>query len=106
MTISTTGGAFPVRVEPIGVAVAVRPGESLLAAARRARLRWPGPCGGVGVCTQCLVDVVDGADHLRPPEEYEASRLVATRARSGQRLACHLKVDGPVTVAKHGVRRR
>lgn len=58
------------------------------------------------MCTQCVVDAVEGAAHLCPPGEYEAGRLLAGRARAGQRLACHLKVDGPVTVHKPGVRWR
>ena len=106
MTISEDAPSWTVRVEPLGAVVTVRATQSLLAAARGAQLSWPAPCGGVGVCTRCVVRVLDGATHLVPAGAYEVERLLACGARAGERLACHLKVCGPVTVEKVGVRRR
>lgn len=105
MPLRPEGPPWKARILPIGVDVAVEPAQSLLAAARRAGLRWPAPCRGVGVCTQCMVQIIEGDDHLVPADAYEAERLAAKRARSRERLACRVRLTGPVTVQKLGVQR-
>ncbi len=78
----------------------VRPGEDLLAAARRAGVPLAASCGGRAVCGDCVVRVLAGAENLEPAPQGE----VAWRARTGKggdalRLACCLRVRGPVEVS-------
>jgi ferredoxin, 2Fe-2S len=93
-----------VTVRPLGARIDVGPGESLMAAAVRSGYWWPTVCGGLGQCRACFVTVVDGIDNLSTmvPAEVEAQGLFGGRHLI--RLACQLRVLGPVTVVKHGVR--
>lgn len=53
-------------------------------------------CGGNGQCGTCVVEVVEGLDHLSPrttPEERHLKKKPAT-----YRLSCQTKVNGDVTV--------
>lgn len=94
-----------VRVEPLGIEVDVGDEESLLEGAIRAGLRWPSICHGQGQCTVCLVTVAAGANNLSQPQRAEIERLRDSgRYRPECRLACQLRVKGPATVIKQGVR--
>lgn len=103
------GAVARVRVEPKGLVVDVRGGESLLAAAERSGLRWPTVCHGQADCTACYVEVVEGDDLLGPvgaPEADALARLPERRIHPGRRyrLACQVAPTGDAVVAKRGVR--
>ncbi len=85
---------FPVTFAPSGVTVWAEEGSTVLAAARSAGIVIPSPCGGRGVCGKCAVRVLDGVDS--PPEDLERRGLKL--APPGMRLACLMRVSGPLTV--------
>ena len=99
-----------VRVEPLGVAITVDPGESLLEAAWRAGLDWPTLCYGQSECMECRIEVVSGRGSIVPADDDEAEamrrRLPPSQLGSDVRLACRMRLDGPseVVVRKRGVR--
>lgn len=92
------------RLEPSGtVALAVGSGRTLEVEAGQ-RLLWalakhdiylPAACGGRGTCGQCRVTVTNGAQPLLPTETPHIAQDEADR---GVRLACLLKLRGPLTV--------
>ncbi|MCX2930860.1 2Fe-2S iron-sulfur cluster-binding protein [Mycobacterium sp. CVI_P3] len=96
-------------VEPRGITLAVREGESIMAAAQRCGYHWPTLCHGDGTCSICWVEVKSGADNISAMKDNEretltllSERLTATRT---VRLACQARVlEGEVTVRKPGVR--
>jgi ferredoxin, 2Fe-2S len=99
----------PVRVEPLGVTFHLAPGETLMAAARRAGYWWPTICKGNAQCNRCAVEVLDGTG-LDPRSAVELAGLRAVRWLHGDeddrdRLACQLTATGPATVVKRGVKR-
>jgi 2Fe-2S ferredoxin len=100
-----------VRVEPLGVAFSVDPGETLLQAAWRAGLDWPTLCYGQAECMACRIEVISGHDSIVAADEAEVaamrSRLPPSQTGSDVRLACRLRLNGPteVVVRKRGVRR-
>jgi len=99
-----------VRVEPSGIMLDVREGETVMAAARRAGYRWPTICGGLADCGACALEVLDGADALPSPTTVEGLRLEALVERRRYpdrtwRLACQLVPTGDVIVRKTGVTR-
>jgi 2Fe-2S ferredoxin len=99
--------AGTVRVEPAGVDIEVGDGESVMHAAERQGYRWPTVCHGQAICTTCFFEVIDGGEHVAPPEPLERAALAQSpvaQAASGARLACQARVTGPVTVRKRGVR--
>ncbi|OYD70412.1 2Fe-2S iron-sulfur cluster-binding protein [Rhodococcus sp. OK302] len=98
-------------VQPAGHVIEVRTGESLMQAAWREEYHWPTLCFGVGQCTACQFEVVEGLDQVSPHTEQEREMLrdLAGRRRRINpqriRLACQVKIRGDVVVKKPGVRK-
>ncbi len=46
------------------------------------------PCGGMGVCGGCLVEILEGAENLTEPTDAEKDMFL----ESNQRLACQCKI--------------
>jgi 2Fe-2S ferredoxin len=97
-----------VAVRPAGLEMEVLDGEDLFSAAHRLGYRWPTVCGGHGTCRTCFVQVDEGADNCSPvgPLEREGIEALRRPVDGRTRLACQLRVVGPVTVTRRGVRRR
>ena len=99
-----------VHVLPIDIDLALGADETVIEAAWRSGYYWPTVCGGRAECTACHLFVEAGAEHLLPPESAEQTVLAALLAKLKPdvpvRLACRLRVSGPVTVRKKSVRRR
>jgi 2Fe-2S ferredoxin len=100
-----------VRVEPGGVELAVREGETLMEAAARAQVTWPTTCGMQGICTVCYLRVESGVEALSPigPNEERTLNMISHRhpnAKPGElRIAClAYKSMGDLVVYKRGVR--
>jgi ferredoxin len=97
----------PVRILPVDVTIVTDPAESVMAAAQRQGLWWPTVCGGDGECGTCWVVVEEGTEHCSAMEQAERARLAlgmkANEPRA--RLACQLRVTGPVTISRRSVRR-
>ena len=95
-----------VRVLPADDVVDVAAGESLMAAARRQGWFWPTVCGGDCECGTCWVVVDEGAEHGSAMETAEQARLAkgmkANEPRA--RLACQIKVSGPMVVTRRSVK--
>lgn len=53
-------------------------------------------CGGYGQCGTCVVEIVEGSEHLSPRAEVEQRKL--KKKSSACRLACQVLVNGPVSV--------
>ncbi|MCB9763673.1 MAG: 2Fe-2S iron-sulfur cluster binding domain-containing protein [Alphaproteobacteria bacterium] len=75
-----------VRCEPLGVEVAVAPGQTLLAALRAAGVPIGAACDGDGICARCGLRVLAG--DAPPPEAAEARALAREGFKAGVRLAC------------------
>ena len=66
----------------------------VLDAAHKAGVMIPAPCGGRGVCGKCAVKVTKGTPAA--PDKEEQTGLKA--APKGVRLACRMRVDGPLAI--------
>jgi adenylate cyclase len=89
-----------VRFLPDEIVVDAAPGETLLAAARRAGVPLASACGGEAACTTCRVVVVEGGDGLAPPPPEEAAVLAPLGSDAALRLGCRARVQGPVVVRR------
>jgi ferredoxin, 2Fe-2S len=96
-----------IRVDPTGVEIDVRPGESVYAAARRQGYRWASVCGGEAMCGSCFLRVTEGAENTSEMEDRERVRLrfVGKLKDPANRLGCQMTITGPVTGFKRGVRK-
>ena len=81
--------------QPSGRSVFVLPGTALIEAVEQAGFILETPCGGAGKCGKCLVRIISGKCH---PSEHEKDVIGQAQFDQGYRLACHSKVDGPLTV--------
>ncbi len=86
-----------VSFSPDGKSVRVRPGTTLLAAARSAGVRIPVRCEGRMGCLMCKVTVESEGAGVLPPTEAERRKL-GSSLESGTRLACQAKVCGETSV--------
>lgn len=82
--------------EPGGVVIRVRPGTTLLAAAKAAKVPVRTRCGGKAGCLMCKVKVVDGQG-LSSPSQRERQKLGGS-LRQHIRLACQTVVHGDAVV--------
>ena len=96
------------KVEPLGALLSVEDGETLFQAARREGYYWPTVCGGSVECKVCRCEIIEGRENTLPMEEREALALdsLGEARHDGDRLACCLKLSGPVVVRKDRVRKR
>lgn len=96
----------PVEVSPQGHTIQVPDGEALMPAAQRLGFRWPNVCGGQANCGVCFVLVEEGIEHASPIGPNEEFRLKITGKGRDERarLACQMRVSGPMRVFKRGVR--
>jgi 2Fe-2S ferredoxin len=81
---------------PSGRSIKVKPGTTLLDAARRAGVAIQTRCGGKAACFMCKVNVRPGSE-LMPISEQERRKLGGLEA-SGTRLSCQARVAGKVEV--------
>jgi ferredoxin, 2Fe-2S len=95
-----------VEILPIGLTIMVPDGETIMSVALAAGWRWPNVCGGEAACGVCVLEVQQGMEHASPVGRDEAVRLVFIRKadKPGARLACQLRVSGPMRVLKRGAR--
>lgn len=97
-----------VRIDPSGLEIDVRPGESVAEAAWRQGYSWPTKCWGQRECMQCFVRVSDGEQHIVPPDDDEVlamRTLFPPRLRSPLvRLGCCVRIRAEgVVLLKKGV---
>jgi 2Fe-2S ferredoxin len=99
-----------VTIQPANIEIEVRPGDTLMGGAQGCGLYWPTTCGGQGICTTCLSEVVSGAELLAEMSRSERKTLIAERGEAvfsrPVRLACQATVlrEGAIMVTKPGVR--
>ncbi|HHY37939.1 MAG TPA: (2Fe-2S)-binding protein, partial [Clostridia bacterium] len=73
--------------------------RTVLELLREVGVRFDAPCGGQGVCGNCVVRVTG---EVSEPTEAENSVLSDLDMADGFRLACQAKVTGTVTVTLRG----
>ncbi|SFF04650.1 ferredoxin, 2Fe-2S [Paenibacillus catalpae] len=85
-----------VTFSPSGVSIEVKPGTSILSAARKAGVLIQTRCGGNAACFMCKVKIRQDSDLL--PIAEEERRKLAGLEEEGYRLACQAKARGQVHV--------
>lgn len=98
-------------VRPAGITFDAHSDETVIQAAWRNGYFWPTICNGQGMCKTCVFQVVEGADGLTTPSEFEQEGLDhVTPTLPGDadhyRLACQARITGDVVAQKIGVRAR
>ncbi|HEX2522209.1 MAG TPA: 2Fe-2S iron-sulfur cluster-binding protein [Terriglobia bacterium] len=89
-----------VRILPDSVTVEVKAGTSLLASASAGGVELMRSCGGIGACTSCRVQILEGQDRLSPMGTAEAEQLRESGILRTHRLSCQALVFGNVIVER------
>jgi 2Fe-2S ferredoxin len=98
-----------VSVQPAGIEFEATIGETLMGAAQAHGLYWPTTCGGQGLCTTCLSEIVSGSECLAEMGRSERKTLTSERGEAillrPVRLACQatVTIDGSIVLTKNGV---
>jgi 2Fe-2S ferredoxin len=97
-----------IRVEPLGIELEAKRGETVMDAFNSQGYFWPVGCARNGECTNCAMEVISGVGRLSGMGRYERENLVRQRGvRSVEdprlRLACQARIEGDVIVYKRGV---
>jgi 2Fe-2S ferredoxin len=95
-----------VEILPVGLTLMVPDGERIMPVALANGWKWPNVCGGEAACGVCVLEVQQGMENASPIGRDEAVRLAFIRQadKPGARLACQLRVSGPMRVLKRGAR--
>jgi ferredoxin, 2Fe-2S len=92
-----------VSVEPHGIELEVKDGQTVFRVANEHGLKWPTRCGGARTCTLCTMIILDGAENLSRPDAEESFLVAPIARRAGVepariRMACAAKVKGRLVV--------
>ena len=87
---------FQIDFQPVGKRVDAPVGATLLETAIQAGIDLASACGGMGVCGQCRVQIIEGK--VSPPNASEIDLFGELELGKGQRLACCTQVEGDVKV--------
>ncbi|KAA9331205.1 2Fe-2S iron-sulfur cluster-binding protein [Adhaeribacter soli] len=77
-----------------GLAVNVKPPETVLRAVQATGTDWMHACGAKGRCTTCRMEVLAGMENLSPESAPELKYREAGRLKTKERLACQCTVTG------------
>jgi 2Fe-2S ferredoxin len=97
---------YAVDILPAGLTLMVSEDEPLMSAAQANGWTWPNVCGGQASCGVCLLYIQRGFENASSIGRDEAVRLSLIRGtdKPGARLACQLRIVGPLVVFKRGAR--
>ncbi len=91
-----TTSQFTIDFEPVGKRVLSHPDETLADSALRAGIDLITSCNGLGVCTSCKIEVMEGM--VSPPTTNEQARLSQLKDNTHLRLACQTFPLGDVRI--------
>jgi ferredoxin len=89
---------YSVFVRPQEKQISIKEDMRLMTALVQAGFKIKSTCGGKASCTDCIVKVVHGEDHLVPPEFKELSLLGNVFHLTKERLSCQTFVRGDISV--------
>ncbi|MCB0393121.1 MAG: (2Fe-2S)-binding protein [Bdellovibrionales bacterium] len=55
-------------------------------------------CGGEGVCTKCILDIVEGRENLSKPNELELDLIDIHDIPKNKRVSCQTEIFGDITI--------
>lgn len=71
---------------------------NLMEALTEAEIPVASSCGGNGVCTKCLVKVIEGRENLSPENDLEQDMRDIHGYERNQRMSCQAHVRGDIKI--------
>ncbi len=78
--------------------IEVAVGANLMEALLKGNVPVASSCGGEGVCTKCLIKIIDGKDNLSSPNETEKDLREIHDIARNERVSCQTQVLGDIKV--------
>lgn len=72
--------------------IEVSDGSNLMQSLEDAGIPVASSCGGEGVCTKCLVKVIDGKENLSPRSDLEIDMQEIHEFDKNQRMSCQTEI--------------
>ncbi len=82
--------------------ISVTEGEDLLTALRKANIYVKSSCGGHASCSDCLIKITDGIDHLNEPSFDETKLIGNVFHITKERLCCQTMITGDIEIDLSG----
>ena len=97
--ISNTEGSqsFDVNIRPDEKIIKVDINETLLTASLRNNVSHLSACGGVGKCSTCRVEIIDGLENCSKRSPIEEKLALKLKFPDQIRLACQTKISGSIS---------
>ena len=89
---------YKINLKPSNEVIEIDGSKNLLEALREKGIYIKSSCGGVASCSDCIVKILSGEDHLEPPPFEEIKFLGNVFHITKERLACQLKINGDITI--------
>lgn len=78
--------------------IEVPAGSNLMKALDDAGIPVASSCGGQGVCTKCLVKVIEGKENLSAKNDLENDMQEIHEFDRNQRMSCQVEVNGDIQI--------
>ena len=89
---------FDVTIEPSGQTFKVDADTDILNLLRDHDIYIKSSCGGHASCSDCIVKVLEGKENINDPSFEEKKLLGNVFHITKERMACQMKVTGPVKI--------
>ncbi len=91
---------FKIDLIPDNTEISISKDETILTASLRNDIQHLHACGGLGMCSTCRVEILEGEDNLSQKSKSEQKLSERLELPSNIRLACQTKIKGNVKLKR------
>ena len=91
---------YKIELKPDDTEISISVDETILTASLRNDIQHLHACGGLGMCSTCRVEILEGEENLYPKSKSEQSLSNKLELPSNIRLACQTKIKGNVKLKR------
>ena len=100
MILNMNNNIFKIDLIPDNTEISISEDETILTASLRNDIQHHHACGGLGMCSTCRVEIIEGEDNLSPKSKSEQNLSKKLELPSNIRLACQTKIKGNVKLKR------
>ena len=91
---------YKINIKPDNAEISISGDETILTASLRNDIQHLHACGGLGMCSTCRVEIIEGEDNLSPKSKSEQNLSEKLELPNNIRLACQTKIKGDVKLKR------
>ena len=89
---------FKIDLIPDNAEISISKDETILTASLRNDIQHLHACGGLGMCSTCRVEILEGKDNVSQKSKSEQKLSEKLELPSNIRLACQTKIKGNLSL--------